>query len=233
MVLWYNMMPGMPVKTSKKPGRSMKVYSYLFQKFKIQLPGKHIIIGYFLCLLFTMEVSAEKKLPLAPAVTSSPRDTLNSFMTACSSAYQMVKYREEHVKRHGMESKIAEERIMECLDLSYLPEFLRAYASRKAALCLKETLDRIPLPPLGEIPGKKEIRDPDAKKLLSYTIPDTEIRIVRMEEGPQKGEYLFSADTVANAERYYNLVKKMPYKPGSTKWERYGCRTLFTFFPGG
>jgi len=195
----------------------MKMHASYILKLPILKHLKRTMLVCFLFLLIPAGLRAKDKLPLAPADTASPRDTLNSFIDSCSSAYQMIKYRQGRTKKQTMNARIAEERIMECLDLSHLPEFLRTYTARKAALCLKETLDRIPLPPPGEIPGKNEVASPDVKEILSYTIPHTEIRIVHMLEGPQQGEYLFSADTVHNAEKYYTLVKDMPYKPGSTE----------------
>ena len=78
---------------------------------------------------------------------------------------------------------------------------------------LKEVLDRIELPPESEIPGKAEVAD---GALTQWTIPDTSITIERIAQGPQAGQFLFSADTVERLDRLYRNTKHLPYKPGAT-----------------
>ncbi|MHC4406875.1 MAG: mechanosensitive ion channel family protein, partial [Planctomycetota bacterium] len=109
-------------------------------------------------------------------------------------------------------------RILRCLDLSEEPEFLREHVGKEAAVCLKEVLDRIDLPPENEIPEVRAPEDGEEANVLDrWTIPHTEITIVRIPEGPRQGEYLFSPETVGRATEFYRRVKRLPYKPGASE----------------
>ncbi len=47
---------------------------------------------------------------------------------------------------------------------------------------------------------------------VSWTIPHTDITLVRVAEGAQGGEFLFSAETVARAADFYQRVRHLPYR---------------------
>jgi MscS family membrane protein len=152
--------------------------------------------------------------PLEPANTASPRDTLQSFL----------KYANDAVRRwrNGLSGQEFSRRKMllsignaqRCLDLSELPEATRFQLGLEKGLLLKELLDRIDIPPWKKIPGKEEVA---AKGITRWTLPGTELTIARMEEGPDAGEFLFSADTVRRLGQFYDLARNLPYKPGATE----------------
>ncbi len=147
--------------------------------------------------------------PLRPADTSSPRNTLHSFNADITAAMQ--------ARRAGAPLEVAKRaahRALDTFDFSKLPESGFFTAEVEAALRLKEILDRIDLPPEDAIPGDDAVSDPQ-KPLKSWTIPDTRITIARVEEGPRAGEFLFTAETVARLEEYYDRVKTLAYKPGA------------------
>jgi MscS family membrane protein len=79
------------------------------------------------------------------------------------------------------------------------------------ALQLDEVLNRIPLPPVEDIPDSDAVARDSLRK---WRIPDTEIDIVRIGSGPHAGEWVFSAETVEDLPEFYALVKDLPYKPG-------------------
>ena len=54
----------------------------------------------------------------------------------------------------------------------------------ESVIYLKEILDRIAIPPVDEIPDKKDVK---ADKLDSWTIPHTEITIAVVKKGPARG----------------------------------------------
>ncbi|MEM1169466.1 MAG: mechanosensitive ion channel domain-containing protein [Cyanobacteria bacterium P01_H01_bin.35] len=120
----------------------------------------------------------------------------------------------DSVRQQEKQMLIFAKRAKECLDLSKVPVALRADAASQRALLLKEILDRIQLPPYAEIPDAEAVA---AQELSTWRIPNTEIDITKVEEGLRTGEFLFSPETVANLERFYQLVKEIPYKPGSTE----------------
>jgi len=78
-------------------------------------------------------------------------------------------------------------------------------------LLLYEVLSRLSLPPFEEIPGNVEAT---ADRTSSWTIPATTIDLVRVEEGPREGAFLFDAETVASLETLYRHVRDLPYRKG-------------------
>jgi MscS family membrane protein len=144
--------------------------------------------------------------PLRKANTSSPRDTLRSFLNN-------VEVVVVDSKRGDFSMKTARAflRAAATLNLSTTPHRDAHEVRTARVLMLKEILDRIELPPDDEIPGAAEVGE-DA--ITRWTIPSTSIEISRIESGPREGMFLFSADTVQRLHRLYADVKHLPYKPG-------------------
>jgi hypothetical protein len=144
--------------------------------------------------------------PLRPAETSSPRDTLRSFLTNVDEVIAAWRRGEFNAK-----SARGLFRAMETLDLSTTPHSDAWGVRTERVLMLKEILDRIELPPDSAIPGDSEVADDTLKQ---WMIPDTRITVARIGDGPRAGEFLFSADTVERLHRYYANARHLPYKPG-------------------
>lgn len=102
---------------------------------------------------------------------------------------------------------------MLCLDLSSFALGTREAVGIEKVLLLKEIIDRVEVPPLEKIPDRQQIKETGVK---SWTIPNTELTIVKMEEGPRAGMFLFSAETVELLEQFYKLAEPLPYKPGAS-----------------
>jgi len=150
--------------------------------------------------------------PLRPADTSSPRATLTSFIDSCNELYDMILATKVKSRRDPNFVPVAE-RILDCLDLSDLPEYAREHAGGEAAVYLKEVLDRIELPPDEEIPDAEAIEAAGGpNELPSWRIPHTRITIARVEEGPRRGEYLFSPQTVDRVSEGFEYAKRLPYR---------------------
>ncbi|WP_159435968.1 mechanosensitive ion channel family protein [Microbulbifer donghaiensis] len=58
--------------------------------------------------------------------------------------------------------------------------------------------------------GNKDAED--GVSLASWTVPHTEVTLVRLTDGPQSGKFVFSADTVARAHEFYRRVRDLPYQ---------------------
>ena len=108
-------------------------------------------------------------------------------------------------------------RAVRCLDLSAEPPAIREPLGVHAALYLKETLDRIEIPPYDQIPDAQEVQ---TKKISSWTLPYTEIKIAVESKGSLEGDFLFTNNTVRSSETFYDKVKYLPLK---TDWREGPC----------
>lgn len=162
--------------------------------------------------LYEGYVAATKKQPTQSSDTSSPRGTLTLFLDSCNGIYDQIR-KERHFDRKGLDQLPMVERVFSCLDTSQLPEYARDYFNGEAAVCLKEILDRVPLPPAEEIPGIESVESSDGSEgIVRWQVPNTQIVISKVQEGPRRGEYLFSAETVSRAPELYGKVQSRPYR---------------------
>jgi MscS family membrane protein len=99
-------------------------------------------------------------------------------------------------------------------------------SSRRLAIQLKEVLDRIKLPPIESIPDAQTMAKAEFKR---WTLPNSEIRIQRVEKGPRTGEYLFTPETLSRLPEFYDKVKELPYKTGASA----GWYDFSTYSPAG
>ncbi len=168
------------------------------------------------------------KNPLKPAVTTSPRATLHTFLENMNRAYRILMaahrknlntsglFTSDEVAQMTQQAEEFFERGVDCLNLSQVPQTHKRNVGYEGAIMLKEIFDRIELPPFEKIPDAKAIeaeKDQDKIAELSrWRIPNTEIIIDRAEEGPREGEFLFTPETVTRIEEFYGKVKDFPYK---------------------
>ena len=158
------------------------------------------------------EQPVEEQPAIVPADTSSPRATLKSFIESSNQLHDIIQ-KTHYFDRTSGEYRPIALRILDCLDVSELPEYERNELAGEVAVCLKEILDRVELPPLEEIPDAEAIEAAgDQEKLSRWQIPGTRITIARVEEGPRRHEYLFSPGTVRRAVEYHKDVKSLPYR---------------------
>jgi MscS family membrane protein len=167
-----------------------------------------LVLTLFVLTLRSAAALAAEDHPLAPADTSSPRATLESFVETVDAMYSDLKgSRPSRAQRDRIRRGLA--RVASCLDLSQVAPSLIDSKRRQAAVNLKEVLDRIGLPPVAEIPDADAVV---ATKLTRWRVPRTELTLVRLTDGERAGEWVFSADTVARAEEFYRLAEPMPYR---------------------
>jgi small-conductance mechanosensitive channel len=168
---------------------------------------------------------------LKPPNTASPRATLRSFIENMNRAYSLLmKAHRKNLKTPGyfpsesvlqMAKQAQEffESSVECLNLSQVSKKLKKNTGYEGAIMLKEVFDRIELPPFEEIPDAEAIEAEEEKEkvaeLSRWRMPNTDIIIDQVEEGPREGEYLFTPGTVARLEEFYVKVKDFPYKPNA------------------
>ena len=153
-----------------------------------------------------------KRQPKLSADTSSPRGTLTLFINTTNEVFEMIKS-EKYIDRNDPTFLPLSMRIYSCLDLSELPDYSRDFYAAEAAVCIKEVLDRLPLPPPEEIPGSQDVKGGTGKDpILRWQIPNSNLTIARIEEGPRRGEYLFTAGSVDRATEMYKKTQNQPYQ---------------------
>ena len=164
------------------------------------------------CFSSMIAFGAEEPAPFQPADTSSPRATLKSFIDALNEVHRRIRA-ERYVDRASPEHRPVIMRALDCLDVSDLPEYAREHLTAEVAVCLKEILDRVELPPWDEIPDVEAMETPGGTEAFAHwRIPGTRITIGRIEEGPQRHEYLFTAGTVGRVLEYYEDMRYLPYR---------------------
>jgi MscS family membrane protein len=176
--------------------------------------------------------------PLKPIDTSSPRATLQGFIEFTNKAYGkgiglLNAYMDSSALYLTSEEMAALKEVQHfqksaerALDLSELPPATVDEIARRRMVQLKEVLDRIELPPIESIPDAQMM----AKSEFKYwVIPNTEIRIQRVEKGARAGEYLFTPNTVERLPAFYAKVKNIPYKANASV----GWYDFTTYSPAG
>ena len=180
----------------------------------------HIVCAILILILplqtFSATVPDEDRHPLKPADTSSPRATLKTFMNNTNKLYHTYLQEGYTLDNKARIDSLAD-RAVGTLDLSKLPPSLARLRGLEMAALLKEVLDHLELPPYEMIPDAAAMRAlEESGKPPRWRIPNTNITIARAKEGPQEGEYVFTADTVAEARQLYNRVLHLPYQPGAS-----------------
>ncbi len=166
----------------------------------------------------TMEPSV-KGGPLSPPDTSSPRSALETFHKHSQAAENVSWAAANEIRKSNRftwtpetykdahQADVEIERAARTLDLTGILPAVYERKKIESVLLLNEILDRVPVPPSDQIPGDD--------KLASWTIPGTEIRLIKMTEGPRAGDYVFSPDTIARLPEFYQKVRKLPSLSGS------------------
>ena len=183
-----------------------------------------LMLAWMLQLL-SLPAGAKEKNPLEPIDTSSPRTTLQGFLDfmneGAETGYGLLQTylasSKLYLSREDMAALRGSLRYLEAaertLDLSALPPATARESSRRLAIQLKEVLDRIQVPPMESVPDAEAMAKAEFKR---WTLPGSEMRIVRMETGLRAGEYLFGPETISRLPEFYAKVKDLPYKPGAS-----------------
>jgi MscS family membrane protein len=146
--------------------------------------------------------------PLTPLDTSSPRATLRSFCDTVDHIFVNLTTAERTLALRA-ETRHLIQQAVTCLDISDIAPTLVDSESRQSIVCLKEVLDRIELPRIADIPDAAAAK---ADGLKRWRLPGTEIMLTRISDGPREGDFVFSAETVTQAARFYDLIRLLPYR---------------------
>jgi MscS family membrane protein len=177
-------------------------------------PTKVSYIAFLFMGLFSLNIFAAPI--LAPLKLDHPRDTMTSYLKIMNDYSQAVKNDAENKEEILLKAT-------RCLNLTDVNPVIRQSFSLKTAQLLKEVIDRVII-----------IRPdliPDDRNVKRWRLKDTEITISYVEKGDHTGEFLFSPETVARAQEYYDRVKHLPYLKGSGQGAYLATPLWETFLP--
>jgi MscS family membrane protein len=177
-------------------------------------------------------VARAQENPLEPLDTSSPQATYLSFVEQVDLLEDLLTtYERSRTEANQSAFRSAVRKVEDLFDFSEVSEANEREVVVASFANLADILNRIPPPDVDEIPdvddveaagGAEELTLPgsDVPLLRSgggitdYTLPGTEITITRVEEGPRAGDYVFSADTVAQLPGWREDVDGLPVNDG-------------------
>ena len=154
------------------------------------------------------ETAAEQPDAVLVVRTGSPRQTLQSWLDHTRRAEDLTRQAMAEQTRADF-SRVAANarRLLSHLDLSQTPAAVRSEVGFRATYALQDILLRVAVPPMDDVPDWDAFDDDSPNR---WRLPGTPITLVRMDEGPRAGEYLFSAATVADAPGFYSRISHLP-----------------------
>ena len=145
---------------------------------------------------------------LQPARTETPQATLESFQRLRDDLAATLKaYSEERSRANAARAFLIAQEWRSLLDLSDVPETLRDEIGGETGAYLLDIFNRIGWPEMQAAPDQDRVLQ---DQVTAYTIPRTPFRIVLIEEGVRAGEFLFSANTVTSAPRFFRTIAHLP-----------------------
>ncbi|MCD9623113.1 mechanosensitive ion channel family protein [Rhabdothermincola salaria] len=167
--------------------------------------------------------------PLEPLDTSSPQATYLSFVAQVELLEELLlTYEQDRSEANQAAFDSALERTEQLFDFSEVSEANQGEAIVVSFTSLADILNRIPPPAVDEIPDAAEVEaaarateeftfpETDAPFLFTgggitgYTLPGTEIKITRVDEGARADDYVFSAETVSRLPGWRKDVDGLP-----------------------
>ena len=160
----------------------------------------------FVFWLFATNLIASEPPPLAPPDTSSPRATLKSYLEIMGEYGRLM---QTDLHTNDRASEIRDQRLEDkaelCFDLSKVSTERVDDVANDALNILIEILDRIEIPPYEDIPDAAAMQ---SEELTRWRIPNTEITIAKVKEGPREGQWLFSPQSDGSNEFRKCIIKK-------------------------
>lgn len=163
------------------------------------------------------ELSAEpdkttRAFVLHPPNTSSPRDTMVSFMKITQRFHDLISDK-DYSQQDRIEVFYLFEQVEDFFDLRQIAPSLRADYATASAIYLREIIDRVGLPPVQDMPDEEAMHIAIDKGFPArWQIPETPFEIIRVDEGENAGHYVFSDETLREVRPLFQEVRPLPYK---------------------
>ncbi len=147
---------------------------------------------------------------ITPTRTESPRSTLQSLYNLRDDLETSLgTYWKQQNTTNAVQVALVIGQIRALIDLSQLPLASRRETGSQTALYLLDILGRVKAIDAAALPGPDDLDD---QSTTGLRLPGTPLRIVEIVEGDRTGEYLFSADTVHSAPRFFAGLKTLPLR---------------------
>jgi MscS family membrane protein len=172
-----------------------------------------------------LEVEGTARHPLEPPDTTSPRATLQSFLADANAAWRSYLRLGEEARGEGGAARRHVLRAARCFDLSEVPPAQWEETAAQTVIRMLDVFNRIPLPAPRDVPDAGAMKREGQAR---WVLPHTNIAIMRIDEGPRAGEWLFTAQVVERAKEFYQRTRQLPLKPGAVVedgFEIYGALT--------
>lgn len=169
--------------------------------------------------------------PLKPLDALSPQATYVSFLTQIElSEGLLLEYYADRSKENQEQLSDEFGRTGDLFDLGDVAAANRDVTVVSSFANLADIVNRLPPFEIGEFPDDADVEaaesravtipasgeevEASAPGITSFTLPDTEIVIVRVEEGVRAGRYVFSAETIAKLPDFRAQVADLPVQEG-------------------
>lgn len=177
--------------------------------FPLQMTLRRIMRACLLTALAALALSASAAEQTVLVRTESPRATLESFVQLRDAGEATIaRYWEQQNSANFRRLLILTAQFAELLDLSSVPAASRDEVASDTMDALLDVLGRKGLPSLATVPDADAFDEDGAP--AQWRIPGTPIRIMRVDDGPREGEFLFSPRTVEVAPQFLQRIRHLP-----------------------
>ncbi|MEM7461566.1 MAG: mechanosensitive ion channel family protein [Pseudomonadota bacterium] len=157
------------------------------------------------------ETSTENQLPVEPIRTESPRQTFSTFLTIRDEFEEALgAYSQEKSWQRAAQINVLTDQLAALIDLSSVPRASRREVGLETTALLLDILGRIELPDTEDIPDLDSFEDDKTTGI--WRIPETPIRILKIEDGDREGEFLFGTRTIISAPRFFEGIQELPLR---------------------
>lgn len=153
--------------------------------------------------------------------TESPRQTFGSFLRLSRELEKRLgNYWADKTRANQNRVSLLYPQFESLLDLSSVPRASREEVGKNTLAALLDIFGRIDLPPQESIPDAEAFDDKSTS--AKWRIPNTRLQIIRIDEGPREGEFLFGPRTVDVAPTFYERIENLPLRSslGIRSWSR-------------
>ncbi len=155
--------------------------------------------------------AADRAASVSFARTSSPRQTLRSYINLMRQTQDaLIRYRNEKTAENLAELIAVRGPLHDLIDLSQIPRASRQQIAIKTMASLADIFARIELPPLRDVPDASIAGMDEPPEY--WRIPNTPIRIARIDHGKRAGEFLFTERTTRIAPRFAARIEDKPLR---------------------